>query len=155
MLLRDVINKVEYYFIKNTLKLKKENSDKIKYYLKHEDIFFSKFDKNSKINIEYSSVVDLLKVCEKIEELYKKNDSNVLPKIPDAASIYTIELFFSFENAYIENIREINTLLLKKILEVYEIDKRFLNKDYKFFSSLIQPHIIILEKYLNVLFKSI
>lgn len=155
MLLKDVISKIKYYFIKNMLKLKKENSEKIKYYLKHEDIFFSKFNKNSKINIEYDSVLDLLKICEKIEELYKKNDSSILPKIPEQINVHTLELFFSFENAYIENIKEVNNALLKRIIEVYDIDRRFIAKDYKFFSSLIQPHIIILEKYLNVLFKTI
>lgn len=155
MLLKDICLDLKYLFIKNILKLKKKNSEKIIYYLKHEELFFSRFNKKDKITIEHSSVVDLINICDKIEELYKKSDINVLPKIPEEQNTYTLEIFYTFENAYIENIQEINNLLLKKILAVYKTDINLLNKDYKFFSKTIQPHIIILEKYLNILFKSI
>lgn len=155
MLLKDLVDKAKFYFIKTILRIKKNNSEKIIYYLKHEDMFFKKFNKKEKILIEYDSVLDLLKVCDKIEELKKKKDVNILPKIPDETDIYTLELFYSFENSYIENIREINSLLLKRILDVYQIDKEFIEIDYKFFSKSIQPHIIVLEKYLNTIFKSV
>lgn len=155
MLLKDLMDKIKFYFIKTILKIKKSNSEKIIYYLKHEDMFFKKFNKKEKILIEYGSVLELLKICDKIEELKKKKDVNILPKIPEDTDIYTLELFYSFENSYIENIREINSLLLKKILDVYQIDKEFVRIDYKFFSKSIQPHIIVLEKYLNTLFNSV
>ena len=156
MPLENAIEKLKYFLIKNILRLKKSNSEKIIYYLKHEDLFFNKFNKQDKIIIEYDSVVELLNLCDKIEELYKKNDMNIfLPKIPDEVDIYTLEIFYSFENSYIENIKEINNLLLNRILNVYETDKKFINKDYKFFSKIIQPYIIILEKYLNILFKTV
>lgn len=155
MLLKKTIDKMRYLFIKNVLRAKKSFSNKIIYYLKNEDIFFNSFNKNQKITIEYDSVMELVKICEKIEELYIRNDTNLLPKIPEDKDIYTLSLFYTFEGAYIENIKEVNNILLRKILRVYEIDDEFNKKEYKFFSKSIQPHIIILEKYLDILFKTV
>ena len=108
-----------------------------------------------KLEIEYSSIIELIKLCEQIDRFNKKRDINRLFKIPEKKDMYTLNLFFNYENSFIENKKEINRILLQKILNVYEIDEMLIKEQFLFFSKTIQPHIIILEKYLKVIFKNL
>lgn len=145
-----------YFFKKKILYFKKSNKDKIIYYLENEDLFFNNGFKDSiKLEIEYDSIIELIKLCEQIDRFNKKRDINKLFKIPEKKDIYTLNLFFNYEGSFIENKKEINKILLQKILNVYEIDELLIKEQFLFFSKTIQPHIIILEKYLKVIFKNL
>ena len=65
----------------------------------------------------------------------------------------TLELFFNYDGNFIENYIELHLILLEKIKSVYTIRDNLLKENFKFFSKSIEPHIIVLEKYLKVIFK--
>src|SRR5574344_2819303 len=151
---KSILNNIVFLFKKNILYHKKNNKEKIEYYIKNSNIFIDKINKRELIEIEYSGVIELIELCDEIEKFDRHREVLKLPKIPyNNLNTNTLELFFNYDGNFIENYIELHLILLEKIKSVYTIRDNLLKENFKFFSKSIEPHIIILEKYLKVIFK--
>lgn len=151
---KSILNNIVFLFKKNILYHKKNNKEKIEYYIKNSNIFIDKINKRELIEIEYSGVIELIELCDELEKFDRHREVLKLPKIPyNNLNINTLELFFNYDGNFIENYIELHLILLEKIKSVYTIRDNLLKENFKFFSKSIEPHIIILEKYLKVIFK--
>jgi hypothetical protein len=151
---KSILNNIVFLFKKNILYHKKNNKEKIEYYIKNSNIFIDKINKRELIEIEYSGVIELIELCDELEKFDKHREVLKLPKIPyNNLNTNTLELFFNYDGNFIENYIELHLILLEKIKSVYTIRDNLLKENFKFFSKSIEPHIIVLEKYLKVIFK--
>lgn len=151
---KSILNNIVFLFKKNILYHKKNNKEKIEYYIKNSDIFIDKINKRELIEIEYSGIVELIELCDELEKFDKHREILKLPKIPyNNLNTNTLELFFNYDGNFIENYIELHLILLEKIKSIYIIRDNLLKENFKFFSKSIEPHIIVLEKYLKVIFK--
>ena len=151
---KSILNNIVFLFKKNILYHKKNNKEKIEYYIKNSNIFIDKINKRELIEIEYSGVVELIELCDELEKFDKHREVLKLPKIPyNNLNTNTLELFFNYDGNFIENYIELHLILLEKIKSIYTIRDNLLKENFKFFSKSIEPHIIVLEKYLKVIFK--
>ena len=151
---KSILNNIIFLFKKNILYHKKNNKEKIEYYIKNSNIFIDKINKRELIEIEYSGIVELIELCDELEKFDRHREILKLPKIPyKNLNINTLELFFNYDGNFIENYIELHLILLEKIKSVYTIRDNLLKENFKFFSKSIEPHIIVLEKYLKVIFK--
>ena len=151
---KSILNNIVFLFKKNILYHKKNNKEKIEYYIKNSNIFIDKINKRELIEIEYSGVVELIELCDELEKFDRHREVLKLPKIPYSnLNTNTLELFFNYDGNFIENYIELHLILLEKIKSVYTIRDNLLKENFKFFSKSIEPHIIVLEKYLKVIFK--
>lgn len=151
---KSILNNIVFLFKKNILYHKKNNKEKIEYYIKNSNIFIDKINKRELIEIEYSGIVELIELCDELEKFDKHREILKLPKIPYSnLNTNTLELFFNYDGNFIENYIELHLILLEKIKSIYIIRDNLLKENFKFFSKSIEPHIIILEKYLKVIFK--
>ena len=151
---KSILNNIIFLFKKNILYHKKNNKEKIEYYIKNSNIFIDKINKRELIEIEYSGIVGLIELCGELENFDKHREILKLPKIPyKNLNTNTLELFFNYDGNFIENYIELHLILLEKIKSVYTIRDNLLKENFKFFSKSIEPHIIVLEKYLKVIFK--
>jgi hypothetical protein len=151
---KSILNNIVFLFKKNILYHKKNNKEKIEYYIKNSNIFIDKINKRELIEIEYSGVMELIELCDELEKFDKHREVLKLPKIPyNNLNTNTLELFFNYDGNFIENYIELHLILLEKIKSVYTIRDNLLKENFKFFSKSIEPHIIVLEKYLKVIFK--
>lgn len=151
---RSILNNIVFLFKKNILYHKKNNKEKIEYYIKNSNIFIDKINKRELIEIEYYGIVELIELCDELEKFDKHREILKLPKIPYSnLNTNTLELFFNYDGNFIENYIELHLILLEKIKSVYTVRDNLLKENFKFFSKSIEPHIIILEKYLKVIFK--
>jgi hypothetical protein len=151
---KSILNNIVFLFKKNILYHKKNNKEKIEYYIKNSNIFIDKINKRELIEIEYSGVIELIELCDELEKFDRHREVLKLPKIPyNNLNTNTLELFFNYDGNFIENYIELHLILLEKIKSVYTIRDNLLKENFKFFSKSIEPHIIVLEKYLKVIFK--
>ena len=151
---KSILNNIIFLFKKNILYHKKNNKEKIEYYIKNSNIFIDKINKRELIEIEYSGIVELIELCDELEKFDRHREILKLPKIPyNNLNTNTLELFFNYDGNFIENYIELHLILLEKIKSVYTIRDNLLKENFKFFSKSIEPHIIVLEKYLKVIFK--
>lgn len=151
---KSILNNIIFLFKKNILYHKKNNKEKIEYYIKNSNIFIDKINKRELIEIEYSGIIELIELCDELEKFDRHREILKLPKIPyDNLNTNTLELFFNYDGNFIENYIELHLILLEKIKSVYTIRDNLLKENFKFFSKSIEPHIIVLEKYLKVIFK--
>ena len=151
---KSILNNIIFLFKKNILYHKKNNKEKIEYYIKNSNIFIDKINKRELIEIEYSGIVELIELCDELEKFDRHREVLKLPKIPyKKLNTNTLELFFNYDGNFIENYIELHLILLEKIKSVYIIRDNLLKENFKFFSKSIEPHIIVLEKYLKVIFK--
>jgi hypothetical protein len=151
---KSILNNIVFLFKKNILYHKKNNKEKIEYYIKNSNIFIDKINKRELIEIEYSGVIELIELCDELEKFDRHREVLKLPKIPyNNLNTNTLELFFNYDGNFIENYIELHLILLEKIKSVYTIRDDLLKENFKFFSKSIEPHIIVLEKYLKVIFK--
>lgn len=151
---KSILNNIIFLFKKNILYHKKNNKEKIEYYIKNSNMFIDKINKRELIEIEYSGIVELIELCDELEKFDRHREILKLPKIPyKNLNINTLELFFNYDGNFIENYIELHLILLEKIKSVYTIRDNLLKENFKFFSKSIEPHIIVLEKYLKVIFK--
>ena len=151
---RNILNNIIFLFKKNILYHKKNNKEKIEYYIKNSNIFIDKINKRELIEIEYSGIIELIELCDELEKFDKHREIFKLPKIPyENLNTNTLELFFNYDGNFIDNYIEVHLILLEKIKSVYIIRDNLLKENFKFFSKSIEPHIIVLEKYLEVIFK--
>ena len=151
---KSILNNIVFLFKKNILYHKKNNKEKIEYYIKNSNIFIDKINKRELIEIEYSGVIELIELCDELEKFDRHREVLKLPKIPYSnLNTNTLELFFNYDGNFIENYIELHLILLEKIKSVYTIRDNLLKENFKFFSKSIEPHIIVLEKYLKVIFK--
>lgn len=151
---KSILNNIIFLFKKNILYHKKNNKEKIEYYIKNSNIFIDKINKRELIEIEYSGIVELIELCDELEKFDRHREILKLPKIPyKNLNTNTLELFFNYDGNFIENYIELHLILLEKIKSVYTIRDNLLKENFKFFSKSIEPHIIVLEKYLKVIFK--
>ena len=151
---KSILNNIIFLFKKNILYHKKNNKEKIEYYIKNSNIFIDKINKRELIEIEYSGIVELIELCDELEKFDRHREILKLPKIPyKNLNTNTLELFFNYDGNFIENYIELHLILLEKIKSVYTIRDNLLKENFKFFSKNIEPHIIVLEKYLKVIFK--
>ena len=149
-----ILNNIIFLFKKNILYHKKNNKEKIEYYIKNSNMFIDKINKRELIEIEYSGIVELIELCDELEKFDRHREILKLPKIPyKNLNTNTLELFFNYDGNFIENYIELHLILLEKIKSVYTIRDNLLKENFKFFSKSIEPHIIVLEKYLKVIFK--
>ena len=151
---KSILNNIIFLFKKNILYHKKNNKEKIEYYIKNSNMFIDKINKRELIEIEYSGIVELIELCDELEKFDRHREILKLPKIPyKNLNTNTLELFFNYDGNFIENYVELHLILLEKIKSVYIIRDNLLKENFKFFSKNIEPHIIVLEKYLKVIFK--
>ena len=151
---KSILNNIIFLFKKNILYHKKNNKEKIEYYIKNSNMFIDKINKRELIEIEYSGIVELIELCDELEKFDKHREILKLPKIPyKNLNTNTLELFFNYDGNFIENYIELHLILLEKIKSIYTIRDNLLKENFKFFSKSIEPHIIVLEKYLKVIFK--
>ena len=151
---KSILNNIIFLFKKNILYYKKNNKEKIEYYIKNSNMFIDKINKRELIEIEYSGIVELIELCDELEKFDRHREILKLPKIPyKNLNTNTLELFFNYDGNFIENYIELHLILLEKIKSVYTIRDNLLKENFKFFSKSIEPHIIVLEKYLKVIFK--
>ena len=151
---KSILNNIIFLFKKNILYHKKNNKEKIEYYIKNSNMFIDKINKRELIEIEYSGIVELIELCDELEKFNRHREILKLPKIPyKNLNTNTLELFFNYDGNFIENYIELHLILLEKIKSVYIIRDNLLKENFKFFSKSIEPHIIVLEKYLKVIFK--
>ena len=151
---KSILNNIVFLFKKNILYHKKNNKEKIEYYIKNSSIFIDKINKRELIEIEYSGIIELIELCDELEKFDRHREVLKLPKIPyNNLNTNTLELFFNYDGNFIENYIELHLILLEKIKSVYTIRDNLLKENFKFFSKSIEPHIIVLEKYLKVIFK--
>lgn len=151
---KSILNNIIFLFKKNILYHKKNNKEKIEYYIKNSNMFIDKINKRELIEIEYSGIVELIELCDELEKFDRHREILKLPKIPyKNLNTNTLELFFNYDGNFIENYIELHLILLEKIKSVYAIRDNLLKENFKFFSKSIEPHIIVLEKYLKVIFK--
>ncbi len=151
---KSILNNIIFLFKKNILYHKKNNKEKIEYYIKNSNMFIDKINKRELIEIEYSGIVELIELCDELEKFDRHREILKLPKIPyKNLNTNTLELFFNYDGNFIENYIELHLILLEKIKSVYIIRDNLLKENFKFFSKNIEPHIIVLEKYLKVIFK--
>ena len=151
---KSILNNIIFLFKKNILYHKKNNKEKIEYYIKNSNMFIDKINKRELIEIEYSGIVELIELCDELEKFDRHREVLKLPKIPyKKLNTNTLELFFNYDGNFIENYIELHLILLEKIKSVYTIRDNLLKENFKFFSKSIEPHIIVLEKYLKVIFK--
>ena len=151
---KSILNNIVFLFKKNILYHKKNNKEKIEYYIKNSNMFIDKINKRELIEIEYSGIVELIELCDELEKFDRHREVLKLPKIPyKKLNTNTLELFFNYDGNFIENYIELHLILLEKIKSVYTIRDNLLKENFKFFSKSIEPHIIVLEKYLKVIFK--
>ena len=151
---RNILNNIIFLFKKNILYHKKNNKEKIEYYIKNSNIFIDKLNKRELIEIEYSGIIELIELCDELEKFDKHREILKLPKIPyENLNTNTLELFFNYDGNFIENYIELHLILLEKIKSIYTIRDNLIKENFKFFSKSIEPHIIVLEKYLEVIFK--
>ena len=151
---KSILNNIIFLFKKNILYHKKNNKEKIEYYIRNSNIFIDKINKRELIEIEYSGIVELIELCDELEKFDRHREVLKLPKIPyKKLNTNTLELFFNYDGNFIENYIELHLILLEKIKSVYIIRDNLLKENFKFFSKSIEPHIIVLEKYLKVIFK--
>lgn len=151
---KSILNNIIFLFKKNILHHKKNNKEKIEYYIKNSNMFIDKINKRELIEIEYSGIVELIELCNELEKFDRHREILKLPKIPyKNLNTNTLELFFNYDGNFIENYIELHLILLEKIKSVYTIRDNLLKENFKFFSKSIEPHIIVLEKYLKVIFK--
>ena len=151
---KSILNNIIFLFKKNILYHKKNNKEKIEYYIKNSNMFIDKINKRELIEIEYSGIVELIELCDELEKFDRHREVLKLPKIPyKSLNTNTLELFFNYDGNFIENYIELHLILLEKIKSVYTIRDNLLKENFKFFSKSIEPHIIVLEKYLKVIFK--
>ena len=151
---KSILNNIIFLFKKNILYHKKNNKEKIEYYIKNSNMFIDKINKRELIEIEYSGIVELIELCDELEKFDRHREILKLPKIPyKNLNTNTLELFFNYDGNFIENYIELHLILLEKIKSVYRIRDNLLKENFKFFSKSIEPHIIVLEKYLKVIFK--
>ena len=151
---KSILNNIVFLFKKNILYHKKNNKEKIEYYIKNSNMFIDKINKRELIEIEYSGIIELIELCDELEKFDKHREVLKLPKIPyNNLNTNTLELFFNYDGNFIENYIELHLILLEKIKSVYTIRDNLLKENFKFFSKSIEPHIIVLEKYLKVIFK--
>ena len=151
---RNILNNIIFLFKKNILYHKKNNKEKIEYYLKNSNIFIDKINKRELIEIEYSGIIELIELCDELEKFNKHREILKLPKIPyENLNTNTLELFFNYDGNFIDNYIELHLILMEKIKSVYVIRDNLIKENFKFFSKSIEPHIIVLEKYLKVIFK--
>lgn len=151
---KSILNNIIFLFKKNILYHKKNNKEKIEYYIKNSNIFIDKINKRELIEIEYSGIIELIELCDELEKFDKHREILKLPKIPyENLNTNTLELFFNYDGNFIENYIELHLILLEKIKSAYTIRDNLLKENFKFFSKSIEPHIIVLEKYLKVIFK--
>ena len=151
---KSILNNIIFLFKKNILYHKKNNKEKIEYYIKNSNMFIDKINKRELIEIEYSGIVELIKLCDELEKFDRHREILKLPKIPyKNLNTNTLELFFNYDGNFIENYIELHLILLEKIKSIYTIRDNLLKENSKFFSKSIEPHIIVLEKYLKVIFK--
>ncbi len=151
---KSILNNIVFLFKKNILYHKKNNKEKIEYYIKNSNMFIDKINKRELIEIEYSGIVELIELCDELEKFDRHREILKLPKIPyKNLNTNTLELFFNYDGNFIENYIELHLILLEKIKSVYTIRDNLLKENFKFFSKSIEPHIIVLEKYLKVIFK--
>lgn len=151
---RNILNNIIFLFKKNILYHKKNNKEKIEYYIKNSNIFIDKINKRELIEIEYSGIIELIELCDELEKFNKHREILKLPKIPyENLNTNTLELFFNYDGNFIDNYIELHLILLEKIKSVYVIRDNLIKENFKFFSKSIEPHIIVLEKYLKVIFK--
>ncbi len=151
---KSILNNIVFLFKKNILYHKKNNKEKIEYYIKNSNMFIDKINKRELIEIEYSGIVELIELCDELEKFDRHREILKLPKIPyKNLNTNTLELFFNYDGNFIENYMELHLILLEKIKSVYTIRDNLLKENFKFFSKSIEPHIIVLEKYLKVIFK--
>lgn len=151
---KSILNNIIFLFKKNILYHKKNNKEKIEYYIKNSNIFIDKINKRELIEIEYSGIVELIELCDELEKFDRHREILKLPKIPyKNLNTNTLELFFNYDGNFIENYIELHLILLEKIKSIYTIRDNLLKENFKFFSKSIEPHIIVLEKYLKVIFK--
>ena len=151
---KSILNNIVFLFKKNILYHKKNNKEKIEYYIKNSNIFIDKINKRELIEIEYSGIIELIELCDELEKFDRHREVLKLPKIPyKNLNTNTLELFFNYDGNFIDNYIELHLILLEKIKSVYTIRDNLLKENFKFFSKSIEPHIIVLEKYLKVIFK--
>ena len=151
---KSILNNIIFLFKKNILYHKKNNKEKIEYYIKNSNMFIDKINKRELIEIEYSGIVELIELCDELEKFDRHREILKLPKIPyKNLNTNTLELFFNYDGNFIENYIELHLILLEKIKSIYIIRDNLLKENFKFFSKSIEPHIIVLEKYLKVIFK--
>ena len=151
---KNILNNIIFLFKKNILYHKKNNKEKIEYYIKNSNMFIDKINKRELIEIEYSGIVELIELCDELEKFDRHREVLKLPKIPyKNLNTNTLELFFNYDGNFIENYIELHLILLEKIKSIYIIRDNLLKENFKFFSKSIEPHIIVLEKYLKVIFK--
>ena len=151
---KSILNNIIFLFKKNILYHKKNNKEKIEYYIKNSNMFIDKINKRELIEIEYSGIVELIELCDELQKFDRHREILKLPKIPyKNLHTNTLELFFNYDGNFIENYIELHLILLEKIKSVYTIRDNLLKENFKFFSKSIEPHIIVLEKYLKVIFK--
>lgn len=151
---KSILSNIIFLFKKNILYHKKNNKEKIEYYIKNSNMFIDKINKRELIEIEYSGIVELIELCDELEKFDRHREILKLPKIPyKNLNTNTLELFFNYDGNFIENYIELHLILLEKIKSVYTIRDNLLKENFKFFSKSIEPHIIVLEKYLKVIFK--
>ena len=151
---KSILNNIIFLFKKNILYYKKNNKEKIEYYIKNSNMFIDKINKRELIEIEYSGIVELIELCDELEKFDRHREILKLPKIPyKNLNTNTLELFFNYDGNFIENYIELHLILLEKIKSIYTIRDNLLKENFKFFSKSIEPHIIVLEKYLKVIFK--
>lgn len=151
---RNILNNIIFLFKKNILYHKKNNKEKIEYYIKNSNIFIDKINKRELIEIEYSGIIELIELCDELEKFNKHREILKLPKIPyENLNTNTLELFFNYDGNFIDNYIELHLILMEKIKSVYVIRDNLIKENFKFFSKSIEPHIIVLEKYLKVIFK--
>ena len=151
---KSILNNIIFLFKKNILYHKKNNKEKIEYYIKNSNMFIDKINKRELIEIEYSGIVELIELCDELEKFDRHREVLKLPKIPyKNLNTNTLELFFNYDGNFIENYIELHLILLEKIKSIYTIRDNLLKENFKFFSKSIEPHIIVLEKYLKVIFK--
>ena len=79
---KSILNNIIFLFKKNILYHKKNNKEKIKYYIKNSNMFIDKINKRELIEIEYSGIVELIELCDELEKFDRHREILKLPKIP-------------------------------------------------------------------------
>lgn len=151
-MLNKIVEDILYFIIINLIKFKKTYREKLIVYLKYKELMFKRdFNINKIIEIEIGEVGEIFDIHKSV--LKFKEDSNpfYLKSIKDLeVKNISIRNLFKTNNRYIDNVEEIHYKMLNMILEIYNIDNEFIKNEKQFSSISLQPHIILLEKYLRV-----
>lgn len=151
-MLNKIVEEILYFIVINLIKFKKSYKEKLIIYLKYKELMFKRnFNINKFVELEIKEVKEIFEIYESIKKFEKNGDPFCLKSLKDLEIRNTsVRNIFKTGNRYIDNVEEIHYLILSNILDVYNINEKFIKNNLQFSSISLQPHIIILEKYLSV-----